>query len=209
MWSIISPLGTPLAISLILSIVITLIQVIVSVLAAYGLVRYRNKVSTIVFAGYVLLALLPVQVTIVPNYLITGWLGIRGGYWSVILPAAFATFGTFLLYQFIAAIPSQVLEAAETDGAGPMGVLRHIVFPLIRNGIALTAFMCFVDNWNAVELPQVLLDQPGMMPLAVVLGSGESDHVIVDLVVFAVPPLALFLAGHRLIEQGLAEVSIQ
>lgn len=209
MWSTLSLIGVSLVVSVMLVVATTAIQLAVSVLAAYGLARYRNTGSRIVYSGYILFALLPIQVTVVPNYLITGWLGIRGGYWSVILPAAFATFGTFLLYQFIAAIPASVLEAAEIDGASPIAVLRYIALPLIRNGVALTGFMCLVDNWNAVELPQIMLDHTAPMPLAVVLGTGAPGNALIDLVVFAVPPLAVFMAGHRFIEQGLAEVSMQ
>ena len=91
--------------SVILVVPIVILQLIIASIAAYGFTRWRGKVSDVIFFSYVILMLMPYQVTLVPNYLVSDWLGILNTRWAIILPGAFAPFSVFLLTKFMRRIP--------------------------------------------------------------------------------------------------------
>lgn len=104
--------------SVILVVPIVVFQVAIASIAAYGFTRWRGKVRAAIFFFYVILMLMPYQVTLVPNYLVSDWLHILNTRWAIILPGAFAPFSVFLLTKFMRRIPYSLIEAAKIDGAG-------------------------------------------------------------------------------------------
>lgn len=101
-------------------------QLAVSSMAAYAFTVLRFKGKEAVFFLYIIVMLLPLQVTLMPNYLMAGWLGIQDSYLAIILPGIFNPFGTFLLRQSMKMIPEAYMESARIDGAGHF----RIFFPL-------------------------------------------------------------------------------
>ena len=87
--------------SVILVVPIVIFQVAVASVAAYSFTRWRGKLRSGLFFFYVILMLMPYQVTLVPNYLVSDWLGILNTRWSIILPGIFAPFSVFLLTNFM------------------------------------------------------------------------------------------------------------
>ena len=104
--------------SVILVVPIVLFQTLVALLAAYGFARFDTKWRNAIFFTYIILMLMPYQVTLVPNYLVADWLGILDTRWAIILPGIFSPFAVFILTKFMRRIPSSVIEAAKLDGAG-------------------------------------------------------------------------------------------
>ena len=97
---------------------IVLFQLAVASLAAYGFARYTGKLRSIIFFSYIILMLMPYQVTLVPNYLVASWLNILDSYWAIWLPGIFSPFAVYLLTKFMKRIPYSIIEAAQIDGAG-------------------------------------------------------------------------------------------
>ena len=91
--------------SLILVVPIVIFQVAVAAVAAYSFTRWRGRIRSGIFFFYVILMLMPYQVTLVPNYLVSQWLGILNTRWAIILPGIFAPFSVFLLTKFMRRIP--------------------------------------------------------------------------------------------------------
>ena len=102
---------------------IVLFQLIVASLASYGFARYSGKLRSLVFFSYVILMLMPYQVTLVPNYLVAEKLNILNTYWAIWLPGIFSPFAVYLLTKFMKRIPVGVMEAAQIDGAGEVSVM--------------------------------------------------------------------------------------
>lgn len=98
--------------SVILVVPIVVLQVGVASITAYGFTRWRGKVRSFLFFFYVILMLMPYQVTLVPNYLVSQWLGILNTRWAIIFPGMFAPFSVFLLTKFMRRIPASLIEAA-------------------------------------------------------------------------------------------------
>ena len=125
--------------SIVLTLPIVGGQMIVACLASYSFARYRRKRREILFFSYIILMLMPFQVTLVPNYMIADTLGILNTIWAIILPGIFSTFAVFLLTKYMRQIPSGYIEAATLDGASEWQIFTNIALPLCKNAIfALT-----------------------------------------------------------------------
>lgn len=186
---------------------IVLGQLLVASLAAYGFTRWRGKVRDTIFFAYVILMLMPYQVTLVPNYLVSDWLGILNTRWAVILPGIFAPFSVFLLTKFMRRIPVALIESAKLDGAGEWNIFWNICLPQCRSALYSVAILVFIDYWNMVEQPLILLPNEEMQPLSVYLStinSGEVGIAFAIAVIYMVPGLLMFLHGEAYLVEGIA-----
>ncbi len=193
--------------SVILTVPIVLFQIAVSLGAAYGFTRIRNKKGEILFFIYTLLMLLPFQVTLVPNYLVSGKLGILNTYWSIILPGIFSTFSTYLLTKFMRRIPVSLIEAARLDGAGEWSVFTKICIPLCKSAIVSVAILLFIDYWSMVEQPLIMLSEEAAYPLSVYLSTinqGEITLAFAVAVIYMVPAIFVILYGEDYLIDGIS-----
>ena len=193
--------------SVILTVPIVILQVAVASIAAYSFTRWRSKLRDGVFFFYVILMLMPYQVTLVPNYLVSGWLGILNTRWSIILPGIFAPFSVFLLTKFMRRIPYALIEAAKIDGAGEWEIFTKICLPQCRSALYSIAILVFIDYWNMVEQPLILLEDADAQPLSVFLSginAGEIGLAFAMATIYMVPSLLLFLHGEEYLVEGIA-----
>ena len=144
-------------------------QVVVSCLAGYGFAKFCFPLKNLVFFLFIVLMMMPFQVTLVPQYIMLDKLGLVGSYAAVILPGAVAPFGIFLLTQVFSSVPDNIIEAAKIDGANSVQVLFRIIFPYGKTGIAALFILSFIDNWNMVEQPLVFLSDFRKYPLSIFL----------------------------------------
>ena len=150
--------------------------------------------------------LMPYQVTSVPNFLVAEWTGLLGSRWAVIFPGAFAPFSVFLLTKFMRRIPSVLIEAAKLDGANEWQIFTRVCIPQCRSALYSIAILVFIDYWNMVELPIILLGDSESQPLSVYLSkinAGEAGVAFAVAVVYMVPPLLLFLHGEEALVEGI------
>ncbi len=193
--------------SVILCIPIVLFQVAIAAVAAYAFTRWRGKVRSLIFFFYVILMLMPYQVTLVPNYLVSEWLGLLNTRWAIILPGAFAPFSVFLLTKFMRRIPYSLIEAAKIDGAGEWQIFTKICLPQCRSALYSIAILVFIDYWNMVEQPLILLPDAETQPLSVFLSSineGEIGLAFAMATIYMLPSLLLFLHGEEYLVEGIA-----
>ena len=159
--------------SVIFVVPIVVFQLAVASLASYGFARYRGKVREVIFFSYIILMLMPYQVTLVPNYLVSSWLNIIDTRWAIWLPGIFSPFAVYMLTKYMRRIPRSIYEAAEIDGAGEWQIFTRICLPNCRGGLASIAILLFIDYWNMVEQPLILLSDEQMHPLSVFLYGEE------------------------------------
>ena len=192
--------------SVILVVPITVFQILLAAVTAYGFSRYRGKLREIIFFAYMILRLMPYQVTLVPNYLISEWRGILGTRWAIILPGVFSPFSVYLLTKIMRRIPKAYFEAAQLDGAGEFGVFWYVCLPLCRSAMLSVGLLVFIDYWNMVEQPLILLKNEDMYPLSVFLSqinSGDVGLAFAVAVVYMIPALLLFLYGEEYLVEGI------
>ena len=151
--------------------------------------------------------LMPYQVTLVPNYLVSKWLNIYDTRWAIILPGAFAPFSVFLLTKFMRRIPYSLIEAAKMEGAGEWYIFTRICLPQCRAALYSIVILVFIDYWNMVEQPLILLNDPEKQPLSVFLSTintGEIGLAFAMGTVYMIPCLLLFLHGEEYLVEGIA-----
>lgn len=193
--------------SVILTVPIVVGQILVALLAAYGFARFEGKIRSLIFFVYVILMLMPYQVTLVPNRLVAEWLNLYDTRWAIILPGIFSPFAVFILTKFMRRIPNAMIEAAKLDGAGEMQVFCKICVPMSKGIIYSVAILVFIDYWNMVEQPLVLLKTSDMHPLSVFLSeinSGDAALAFAVASIYMVIPLLTFLYSEDYIVEGVA-----
>jgi multiple sugar transport system permease protein len=192
--------------SVILVVPIVILQVGFASFAAYSFARYQGKFKSTLFFIYIVLMLMPYQVTVVPNYLVSDWTGLLNSRWAVIFPGAFAPFSVFLLTKFMRRIPVSLIEAAKLDGSNEWQVFWRTCLPQCRSALYSIAILVFLDYWNMVELPIILLEDATQQPLSVYLStinSGEVGIAFATAVVYMIPPFLLFLHGEEALVEGI------
>ena len=185
---------------------IVVFQLLTASLASYGFARYTGKLRQIVFFSYIILMLMPYQVTLVPNYLVSDWLNILDTYWAIWLPGIFSPFAVYLLTKFMKRIPHSVVEAAQIDGAGEWQIYRRICLPLCKGALCSAAILVFIDYWNMVEQPLILLTDTETHPLSVFLSKinkGEIGPAFAVATIYMVPSLLVFLYGEEYLVDGI------
>ena len=181
-------------------------QILIGAPAAWAFARYRFKGKKALFLLYIILMLMPFQVTMVSSYLVLDGMKLMDTIWSIILPGAASTFPVFIMTRFFAAIPDSLTEAAALDGAGPLKVFLQVGLPMGAPGILSAVILGFFEYWNALEVPLTFLKDPKNWPLSLYLPSISADNLGISLmasVVMLIPALLIFLFGQKYLEQGI------
>jgi multiple sugar transport system permease protein len=193
--------------SLILVVPITVFQLVVALLAAYGFTRAKGKLAAMIFFAYVILLLMPYQVTLVPNYLVLNWMHLLNTNWAIWLPGIFSPFAVYLLTKYMKRIPTSLIEAAKIDGANEWQIFLRICVP-ICNGITVScAILIFMDYWNMVEQPLLFFSDSDKYPLSIFLSRINAQEIglaFAAATVYMIPCLLLYLYGEEQLVEGVA-----
>ena len=187
-------------------------EILIGAPAAWALSQYRFPGRKLLSWLYILLMILPFQVTMASSYLVLYKINCIDTPFAIILPAAFSAFPVFIMTKFFAGIPKDLLEAARMDGANEWAVFTRLGLPLGLPGILSAALMGFVEGWNAVEQPITFLKSPVNYPLSVFLPATTVENAGVSFVsalVTLAPALLIFLMGQTYLEQGILASGIK
>ncbi|MCK8061217.1 MULTISPECIES: carbohydrate ABC transporter permease [unclassified Fusibacter] len=189
------------------------LQLLISVTAAYAFAKLKFVGRNTLFAIYLMMLILPFQVTFVPNYLmmkkIEALLSFQllDTHLAIILPGVFSSLGVFLLRQFIMDIPDALIEAARIDGASEFKIFYQIILPTIRPAVITLLILIFIDSWNVIEQAIVFIESADKMPLSVFLESiyySDKEVFYAGAVLFVVPVLYLFNKFEKYLEDGFS-----
>ena len=178
----------------------------ISVFAGYAFSKGKFPGRKWLFFALIIGMIMPLQVTLVPNYLMLGDMGLLDSYYALLLPMVFVPLGTFIMTQSFKAVPNEIIEAARLDGSSSMGTLLKIMTPMSKSGLVCTAILSFLDGWNMVEQPIVFLRDMAQYPLSVAVAlvpEGDPNVQLVCCVLTALPPLVLFGIFHREMSEGV------
>lgn len=187
-------------------------QCVLAPLAAFGLENIRWKYKEAIYFTYIIVMLMPTQLSLVPNFVVAGWLGIRNSYWAIILPALFHPLGVFLIRQQLKGFPKECGEAAALDGAGPWQTYRYVVRPNLSSVVAALLVLLFADNWNIIDQAVVFLEKLYDQPLSVYLSnvaSSDPGMFFAVSVFYLIPTLIVFLLGQEYLTDGIALSSVK
>ncbi|WP_211901861.1 carbohydrate ABC transporter permease [Saccharopolyspora erythraea] len=206
------PLLTWIRNSVVISVLGALLSVTVSLMAGYAFAKFRFRGRTTFFLAYLLTIMVPIQVTLVPTFLVAVNLGLVNSIWGVILPGAAEATGVFIARQFMMSIPDELMEAARLDGAGEIRTFCRIVLPLSGPLVAVLAVLAVTARWNEFLWPFVILQGDDVLTLPVGLASLQGGDLfstpwgtILAITTIAVlPVLIVFLVFQRQFVQGIA-----
>lgn len=194
--------------SVIMTVPTVIGQVLVSALAAFAFAKLKFPFRDKLFFIYIVLLILPIQVTLVPNYIVLDKMGLLNNFLAVIFPGTFSAFGVCLLRQSIKYISDSSIEAALIDGASYLKIFTKVILPQIKGGLVTLTLLSFIDNWNVVEQPLVYFDDKAMYPLSVELTDiAGSDGAVAFAcgVMFMIPSLLIYFYGQRDIESPFVQ----
>ena len=181
-------------------------QLLVGVPAAWAFAAYRVRGGRTLFALYVVLMLLPFQVTMLSSYLVLDRLLLLDTHGAIILPAVFSTFPIFLSYGGFRQIPEQLLEAARIDGAGEFLIFIRIGLPLGKSGLLSAMVLGFLEYWNLMEQPLAFLSVKSLWPLSLYLPEitwTQAGFALCASFITLIPAAFVFVMGQDYLEQGI------
>jgi alpha-1,4-digalacturonate transport system permease protein len=159
--------------------------------------------------------MIPLQVILIPIYLVVSSLGLVNTYWGMIIPAAATPTGVFIIRQYMLTIPDELIEAARIDGAGEFRIFARIVLPLCRPALAVVAIFSILWRWNDFLWPLLIAQKEELytLPVALALLNGQLvvpyNIVLAMSVMSIIPVLFMFVFMQRQIVQGIAQTGIK
>lgn len=157
--------------SIIVSFTTSFATILISILAAYVFAKVKFRGCSILFFLYIMILIMPFQVTLLPQYIVSKKIGIYDTLGALILPGIFSPFAPILLTQMMKFVPNEVIEAARLETNSTLCIITQIIVPFIRPGIICTWILSFSETWNAVAEPRFLMESLGKMPLMYHLGN--------------------------------------
>ena len=184
-------------------------QLVVSVTAAWGFARYEFPYKKLLFTLYIVLMLMPFQVTMLSTYLVLDKIKLINTAMSIVLPAVFSTFPVFIMYRFFISIPESIIECARLDGASEFKIFIKIGIPLGKPGIMSAMILGFLEYWNLIEQPLTFLKDKSLWPLSLYLGLESADVAFAASAVTLITAIIVFFAGQSHLEQGIAATAVK
>ena len=152
-----------------ITVCILLGQLLVGVPAAWAFAVYPFRFRKVLFTLYIVLMLMPFQVTMLSSYLVLNGLGLMNTQEAIILPAVFSTYPVFLVYRGFCSLPKGLIEAARIDGAGEWMIFAKLGLPLASGGILSAMVLGFLEYWSLIEQPLAFLEDQTLWPLSLYL----------------------------------------
>lgn len=189
--------------SAIIAVSVTALNLLFNSMAGYALARLRFRGKQFWFFLVLAVLAVPIQVTLIPTFLILKAFGWLNSYVGMIVPSMVNATFIFMMRQFFVNFPSELEEAAALDGLGRFGIFWRIVLPLAKPALAAQAVFVFMSSWNNFLLPIVVLFDPEMftLPLGLNTFKGEYitywNYIMAASMVFTLPALAIYAFFNR------------
>jgi ABC-type glycerol-3-phosphate transport system permease component len=162
-----APLGHYLFNSTLLSLVQVSVTVFFGALAGFGFAKYRLPFHRLLFFFVISTMMIPFQILVIPLFMEVHAFGWENSYVGLIVPGMMNAFGVFMMRQYAADLPNELLEAARVDGAGEFHIFLRIVLPLLVPAMTSLGILVFIWSWGAFLWPLVIVQDRGLQVLAV------------------------------------------
>lgn len=186
-------------------------QLVVGLPGAWSFAVYHFKGKRILFSLYVILMILPFQVTMLSKYLVLCRLGLMNTGWAVILPAVYSTFPVFLFYRGFCGLKREILEAARMDGASEWRIFWEMGIPLAKGGILSALVLSFLECWNMMEEPMAFLKDKSLWPLSLYLpeiGIEQAGMACCASIITLTVSLFIFVLFKDYLEMGIVSSAL-
>lgn len=201
--------------SVIVTVFTTLGQTVTCSLAAYAFARLEFKGRDGIFLVYLGTMMIPIQVTMIPLFMIMRQFGWIDSFNGLIIPFIFSAYNTFLLRQFFLSLPKSLDESAIIDGCGYFGIFIRIIVPLSKSAIITQALFCALWAWNDMLWPTIIAQSDEVRTMVVGLQMFKNQYAVqwnmlmAGTVISVVPMLVLYLFCQRYFVEGIAVTGIK
>ncbi len=201
--------------SAVIALVVVVSVLFFSSLAGFAFAKYRFRFRNQMFLFVLATMMIPIQVQLVPLYLVVNSLGWLDTYQGVFVPQAMSAFGIFLMRQMMLSIPDEILDAARVDGASEVGVFRHVAIPMTRAGFLVLALLTVLTSWNDYLWPVIVLRSQDMLTVPLGLAAlinvyrVEYGMVLAGSTLAMIPVVALFVVFNRHFVEGLTSGAVK
>jgi multiple sugar transport system permease protein len=201
--------------TLLVASIVTILVLIINSMAAFAFAKLRFRWKAVLFALFMSAMIIPGEVTLVPNYLIMHHLGWLNSYKALIIPSTLSVFGIFLLRQFFAEIPNEIMEAARIDGASIPRTFTSIVLPASVPALITLGLMTFLGNWDSYLWPLIVINDNKRQMIQVAISAFSSTEgtdwskILAANTLSTIPILILFLYLQRYYIQGITMSGIK
>ena len=195
--------------SLLVSGSVTLLVLFTCSLAGYIFAKFAFPGRDVIFVILLMTMMVPFPVLLIPSYLVVNELGLINSLWALIVPSMVSAFGIFLMRQFIAGIPNDLIEAARLDGASEWAIYARIVVPLARPPMAALGIFTFLAAWNDYLWPLIVINdlEKSTLPLALTFFNSQHaqryDLVMAAAAMAVIPVIIVFVIFQRQIVNAL------
>nr|WP_216848478.1 MULTISPECIES: carbohydrate ABC transporter permease [unclassified Rathayibacter] len=191
----------------------------VSAISGYVLAKFEFPGKKAVFNVLLMGVLVPGVILAIPQYFLLANVGLTNTFWGVLLPQIISPYGIYLARIYAAAaVPTDVIEAARTEGAGEMRIFARIATPMLLPGLVTIFLFQFVAIWNNFMLPYIMLGDDSLFPITVglngLLNQGASAPALYTLVITGallsvIPLILIFLVLQRFWRVDLAAGAVK
>jgi sn-glycerol 3-phosphate transport system permease protein len=201
--------------SIVVAVIVTVAQIVTSVLSGYAFALLRFPGRTLIFVVFLATLLVPFEATVVVNRRTVDSLGWLNTYQGLAVPFLATAFGTFLLRQVFMTLPRDLRDAAEIDGVGHVGFLRHVAVPLVRPTIGALALFTFLSSWGQYLWPVLITTESDMNTLQVGLKQisearlDQPNLVMAGTIIAAIPIAIVLLIFQRQLVRGLTAGAVK
>jgi cellobiose transport system permease protein len=208
-------MGTALANTFFVAGAVALATVLFATLAGFAFAKLRFKGRNILLLVVIGTMMVPPQLGVVPLFMLMGDLGWSNQLQAVILPTLVSAFGVFFMRQYLAeALPTELIEAARVDGAHSLRVFWHVVLPVARPAMAVLGMLTFVQSWNDLFWPMIVLngDNPTVQVALSQLGQGyvpDRSVIMAGALLGTLPLLLIFVVLGRQIVGGIMQGAVK
>ena len=204
-----APFGRYFLNSTILAGSVTATTIFFGAMAGYGFSKFRFPGRNLVFGLILSTFMIPFPVIMIPLFVLVRNFGWVNTYWGLIIPGALTGFAVFMMRQFIQALPDELFDAARIDGAREFRIFLTLVLPLARPALATLGILTFMDSWNNLLWPLIVIQSDDMdtIPLGLTkfstLYSTNYVQMLAMAVIASLPVLVVFTIGRRQIINSL------
>ena len=180
---------------------------VTALFASYFFAKVKFKFREFLFYLYIIVMMMPFQVTLLPQYIVSRRLFTYDTPFALILPGIFTPFAVFLLTQIVKTIPDNLIEAARLETKSTFTIIIKVILPQAKTGLICLIALNFTEYWNMIAEPLVLMETSAKFPLSVripeMLSKGDAGAAAAS-VIFMLPPLLLYLFFKDEIIDGLS-----
>lgn len=196
--------------SLYVSTLSTILTLVINSMAGYAFAKFSFKGDRLIFYTFIATLMVPLQVIMVPIFLVIRRLGLYNSLWGIIIPPAATPTGVFLMRQYMITIPDEIIESARIDGASEWRIFWLIMLPLAKPVLTALTIFSFMWRWNDFLWPFIVISNEQKYTIQVAIANFvgqfyvDWNSLLAMSVLAMIPVLIIFLVFQRHFMKGIA-----